>query len=373
MAIIDDEGLKDFVESNISDDFGLSISDLVEHAKGEGRFSAWLNDNTDNIKEVLNAVKDRGASPALFTAYEITEQHTSPYGWLNHTNAKSDPVEDAKSVADWLVDEANDTGGQPAWVDVGTNNLDFVPEDVKSEGNDHYDSLEKGAIGRAVIAGTAAATWEVYYPKGLKEEYNEVQDYDAPLTAMKDMIADWGGDIEGGSGGGKKWFIFPVPEPYRITQEYKGSEHFGIDIAGESPGDKPDILAIADGKVVQSYVSDSYGEVLMIKHEADGKEWEGVYAHLDNGSREFEAGDDVGQGDKIGVMGETGQAEGVHLHFELHQPSWNDGKTNAVDPEDYLDVEFGEGGDGEEEEESFPYWLLLRQTNMRRMGVRGRG
>lgn len=150
-----------------------------------------------------------------------------------------------------------------------------------------------------------------------------------------------------GETGGKIWFEFPVPDPYRITQEYKPGKHFGIDIAGENPGDTPDIQAIAKGKVSRSYKSDSYGNVVFIVHKADGKDWEAVYAHLSE--RKVSVGDSVNQGDTIGVMGNTGHSEGVHLHFELHQPSWKDDKADSKDPEDYLDVKFGEDYDDKDD------------------------
>ncbi|WP_284141089.1 hypothetical protein [Virgibacillus sp. LDC-1] len=35
-------------------------------------------------------------------------------------------------------------------------------------------------------------------------------------------------------------------------------------------------------------------------------------------------------------MGNTGDSFGTHLHFELHNPSWNMSKSNAVNPLSYL-------------------------------------
>ncbi len=55
-----------------------------------------------------------------------------------------------------------------------------------------------------------------------------------------------------------------------------------------------------------------------------------------SGSRTVKEGDSVTQGQTIGVMGETGQAYGQHLHFEMHKGGWNINKSNAVNPLDYL-------------------------------------
>ncbi|PGS46419.1 hypothetical protein COC46_21030 [Bacillus sp. AFS041924] len=35
----------------------------------------------------------------------------------------------------------------------------------------------------------------------------------------------------------------------------------------------------------------------------------------------------------MGYMGNTGQSFRQHLHFELHAGSWNQSKSNVVDPE----------------------------------------
>lgn len=191
-----DTKMKLFVESNISNDFGLSISEVANHSKNHGRFSAWLNSNVSDIIQVLTIVKDAGVSPAFFAAYEKTEGYNSKWGWLNHTSIKGTPTQDAQSVSNWIVTQSKNMTDNPAWIDYA-NYKDFVPQSVKDEGNAHYQNLPSGTIGRVTIAGTAAATWEVYFPNGLKKEYNGIQDYGAPLTNMMNTIESWGGTIDG--------------------------------------------------------------------------------------------------------------------------------------------------------------------------------
>ena len=134
----------------------------------------------------------------------------------------------------------------------------------------------------------------------------------------------------------KKDFIFPLHKPYRITQEFKGTAHFGVDFAGKNPGDNVPIYAVADGIVTRSYRSDTYGETVFISHNIDGVKYETVYAHMVEGSRKVSVDDIVKQNQQIGITGNTGASQGVHLHFEFHQPKWNIDKTNAVDPLKYL-------------------------------------
>lgn len=111
-----------------------------------------------------------------------------------------------------------------------------------------------------------------------------------------------------------------------ITDSFgtRQGQHMGIDIAS-SPGTS--IYAVENGIVSKSYYSDTYGNVVFIKHD---KNFETVYAHLQ--SRTVQEGTRVKKGDIIGKMGSTGDSSGVHLHFEVHQSHWTVDKKNAVNP-----------------------------------------
>lgn len=85
--------------------------------------------------------------------------------------------------------------------------------------------------------------------------------------------------------------------------------HYGTDVAAYS-GDT--IMAFADGTVTFSGYSDSYGYYITIDH-ADG--WQSLYAHCSQ--LYVQSGDSVTMGQQIALVGETGQATGPHLHFEL--------------------------------------------------------
>jgi len=110
-----------------------------------------------------------------------------------------------------------------------------------------------------------------------------------------------------------------------------GSTHFGIDIANSA--DVP-IVAAASGVVSRSYYSPSYGHAIFITHSIGGQIWTTVYAHLE--TRHVSEGQTVSKGQQIGIMGNTGQSFGQHLHFELHKGSWNASKSNAVNPASYI-------------------------------------
>ena len=114
----------------------------------------------------------------------------------------------------------------------------------------------------------------------------------------------------------------------RVTSHFrtpKRPTHHGIDIAKAG---KVDVVAVADGAVVKSYTSKSYGETIIIQHEDNVQT---LYSHLIRGSR-IANGTVVKQGDLIGLMGNTGVSRGQHLHFEFHNGKWNSKKSNAIDP-----------------------------------------
>ncbi|WP_257347682.1 peptidoglycan DD-metalloendopeptidase family protein [Pseudalkalibacillus decolorationis] len=91
-----------------------------------------------------------------------------------------------------------------------------------------------------------------------------------------------------------------------------GSMHKGIDFAGPS---NRSILAADNGTVVSAGFNDGgYGNKIVIDHNNGFKT---IYAHL--ASISVSAGDTVQRGQKIGVMGSTGNSTGVHLHFEVYK------------------------------------------------------
>lgn len=109
----------------------------------------------------------------------------------------------------------------------------------------------------------------------------------------------------------------------RILNGYEDN-HLGIDIATTG-----DALAAASGNVLSATWHDSYGNYIVIDHgNIDGKNIKTLYAHLS--SMAVSAGSAVKQGQKIGVLGNTGNSFGVHLHFEVKV---NDARTN---PRNYV-------------------------------------
>lgn len=113
-------------------------------------------------------------------------------------------------------------------------------------------------------------------------------------------------------------FIWPVDG--KITSKFgwrNGRAHKGIDIWSPRKSNEL-IYAVAGGRVVKAGYSGAYGNLVVIDH---GNGWETYYAHLSRIT--VGKGDRVSQGQKLGNMGQTGNATGYHLHFEIRR----DGST----------------------------------------------
>ena len=137
-------------------------------------------------------------------------------------------------------------------------------------------------------------------------------------------------------------FLWPVPGYGTVSQGYDATKHTGIDISAEQG---VAVIAAADGTVshVQTWDGStttgdqSYGNMVQITH-ADERTT--LYAHLSKVL--VSSGDSVSAGETIGYVGDTGNADGAHLHFEVRQS----GQT--VDPRPFIT-----GGNPEDSQKKF--------------------
>lgn len=156
--------------------------------------------NAGNIGQITSAIKAAGVSPVFFYAYTVNEGGGAG-GFINHYRGDTSGggVGNAQRDAEYLANQSKVMNSNPSWIDAG-NPVDFVPQTVKDSGNANFQGMPAGTIGRAYIPATAATTWEVYYPNGLKREFNQVQNYGAPLNDTMQNIQRMGGNpTQGGS------------------------------------------------------------------------------------------------------------------------------------------------------------------------------
>lgn len=125
----------------------------------------------------------------------------------------------------------------------------------------------------------------------------------------------------------------PLKDAYRVSSSFgyrthpisgKRKLHAGIDMA--APKGTP-VYAAETGVVIVAQSYNGYGNCIIIDH--GGGLWT-LYGHLMNGGILVEKGETVKRGEKIGLVGSTGQSTGNHLHFEVRKNS------EATDPAPYL-------------------------------------
>ena len=133
--------------------------------------------------------------------------------------------------------------------------------------------------------------------------------------------------------------MWPVPGSTRLTATYPaysdGSFHGGIDIVRTDVTSKGSPFRAAQGGVVILALNDGnwnygFGNYCIIDH-GDGKHT--LYAHAQR--LYVSKGDVVQKGEEIGLIGDTGNTTGPHLHFEVRIKQSN-GDVSRVNPLNYV-------------------------------------
>lgn len=88
--------------------------------------------------------------------------------------------------------------------------------------------------------------------------------------------------------------------------------HLGVDFA--APYRTP-IKAAANGTISFLGTKGGYGRAIMIKH--DGR-YTTLYGHMSGYAKSLWVGSRVRKGEVIGFVGSSGDSDGMHLHYELH-------------------------------------------------------
>ena len=113
---------------------------------------------------------------------------------------------------------------------------------------------------------------------------------------------------------GNRWCYISSGYGYRDPSISGWGFHGGIDLAGGNGAlHGAPVYATRAGKVITAVTSDSgYGIYVLIDH---GDGYSSLYAHMS--VRYVSAGDTVAKGQMIGKVGDTGNSQGAHLHFEI--------------------------------------------------------
>jgi murein DD-endopeptidase MepM/ murein hydrolase activator NlpD len=133
-------------------------------------------------------------------------------------------------------------------------------------------------------------------------------------------------------------YAFPVAGPHEFAM---GAGRFGAPRSGHTHEGQDTMaacgtpLVAARGGTVQ-YAGYQYaaGNYVVIDGKGTGLDF--MYAHLAEPSP-LKTGDPVRTGQPIGIVGDTGDATGCHLHFEIWTaPGWYEGGS-PIDPLPYLE------------------------------------
>lgn len=127
----------------------------------------------------------------------------------------------------------------------------------------------------------------------------------------------------------------PVTGEFRVTCEYHkigntwiAGHHTGIDIVN----DNHIIYATCDGTVYTVKTNNKdYGNYIVI---LDGNGNYHYFCHL--ASVKVNIGDKVNRATEIGIMGSTGKSTGIHLHYEIRNPS--NKYDDTINPAEYMGI-----------------------------------
>ena len=202
-------------------------------------------------------------------------------------------------------------------------------ESLLSEKNLQISDLEKQIGDNAALLQDLIAQAEA---ERLKQE----QAAAAAQQAAQQQAAQNSGNSGGGSSyvppvidnvvSGNGQFTNPCPAGYVSStfgyRDFDSSFHKGLDLA--APEGTP-TYAAADGVVLIAGWSDSAGNWIVIDH---GNGFVGKYMH--HSGLLVSAGQTVTKGQPIGLVGNTGNSFGAHLHFQLEL------NGAPVDPQAYF-------------------------------------
>lgn len=148
-------------------------------------------------------------------------------------------------------------------------------------------------------------------PKSAEIPYNLMKAMFGKLKeAAKNLIDGWLEDEFSGGGGYNPY----TKSPFHMTRGWTPSGHAGIDYG--APTGTP-IPSPIDGKVIQSWFSPNQPSGGNETQIWDGQKYTHIFMH--QSKRKVKIGDRVHQGQIIGLVGNTGNSFGSHLHWQVNK------------------------------------------------------
>jgi murein DD-endopeptidase MepM/ murein hydrolase activator NlpD len=148
----------------------------------------------------------------------------------------------------------------------------------------------------------------------------QAQERNAALAQLAANAEKYAGQIAANA-----WHLPVAPGLYHLTAGFGESSglwahtHTGLDFAADTG---TPVMAVAKGVVQSVGWAGAYGNRIVIAHEDGTETW---YCHLS--AFEVSTGQSVAGGQRIGLVGATGNVTGPHLHLEVRP-----GAGDPVDP-----------------------------------------
>ena len=227
------------------------------------------------------------------------------------------------------------------WTDNATINLNSASNYSQPETQEHFEepdllafSFVQGEIPSNLLETAYSEPDETEMPSiAAPDSLQDIQDIGGPFSAeLSDTEEHEHSQPENSADALSRGYIWPtagnITSRFGPRRSFAGSNnHKGVDIAGKH-GQL--IVAAHHGEVIFSGRNSSFGLHIKILHENGDIT---LYAHCSE--LLVIEGDRVHQGEEIALMGRTGTATGVHLHFEVIISGSN------VDPLLYLEAVSG--------------------------------
>lgn len=160
---------------------------------------------------------------------------------------------------------------------------------------------------------------------------------------------------------GDVWHEYGPRPPIWTPNGPTSSFHSGIDIGPWSGQQSTWLLSPDDGDVTHAGYDSTFGNRVVVTRWYGGDRVEFWLCHGRTGFMEVVVGQRVSQKQRIMMMGETGKAVGVHIHYEVHV------NGTRVDPRSFYANPAFSGGGGT----PFIDYELLRRQKEQGMYIKG--
>ncbi|MBM7631259.1 murein hydrolase activator EnvC family protein [Geomicrobium sediminis] len=238
---------------------------------------------------------------------------------------KESVMSDLKEEELELLDEINGFTNEKLLLDdqVASKQAEITKAEEEARVAAANAQAEREAVEAAEAAESEAVASASTSPSSSSESSSNSSNNNSSNASNPPSVGDTGGTLA-------------TPATGRISSQYGprwGSFHHGIDIGAGGRSNVP-IVAAESGTVSYAGWMNGYGNTVIVRHTIGGRTVETLYAHLD--SIDVSNGQSVSRTQQIGIMGNTGASQGAHLHFEVHEGTWNGSKSNSVNPMNYL-------------------------------------